>query len=284
MKQLFLLNLAILTGALAASQPQVKKQASTVTAKDGVSIAYEVHGSGSTALVFVHGWSCDRSYWKHQIQPFSKDYKVITVDIGGHGESSMGRKDWTIYSFGNDVAAVVKKLGLKRVVLIGHSMGGDVIVDAALQLPGRVAGLVMVDTYKKLGAGRPPEQVQAFINQLRINFADSVRPLVRSMFLTHSDSALVEFVAMDMSSAPPAVALSALESSFAHSRQITHDFEQLKLPVIALNPDNEFTDIASMQRYGVKVLIMQGVGHFLMMENPKRFNEILSAAIKKMTK
>lgn len=277
--------MAIVTVALAAkSQPQASKQTSTITASDGVSIAYEVHGNGSTALVFVHGWSCDRSYWKHQIEPFSQRYKVVTVDLGGHGESGTGRKDWTIASFGGDVAAVVKKLGLKRVVLIGHSMGGDVIADAALQLPGRVAGLIMVDTYKKLGSGRTPESVQAFINKLRTNFADSVRPLVRSMFLPNSDSALVEYIAMDMSSAPPAVALSALESSFTHSRLITHDFELLKLPVIALNPDNEPTDTASMQRYKVEVMIMPGVGHFLMMEEPKRFNELLSAAIKKMIK
>ncbi len=285
MKQFFFINIMLIIVSLAATgQTQSQKQSSGVTTNDGVFISYEVHGTGSTALVFVHGWSCDRSYWKEQIQPFSRRYKVVAVDLGGHGESGLGRKDWTIYSFGSDVAAVVKKLGLKRVVLVGHSMGGDVITDAALQLPGRVAGLIMVDTYKKLGAGRPPDQVQTFINKFRTNFADSVRPLVRSMFLTNSDSALVEFVAMDMSSAPPAVALSALESSFAHSRQITHDFEQLKLPVIAINPDNELTDIASMHRYGVEVLIMQGVGHFLMMEDPKRFNEILGTAIKKIVK
>jgi pimeloyl-ACP methyl ester carboxylesterase len=276
---------AIATIALPAmSQPRANKQTSTVTASDGVSVAYEMHGNGSTALVFVHGWSCDRSYWKHQIQIFAQRYKVVTVDLGGHGESGTGRKDWTIASFGRDVAAVVNKLGLKHVVLIGHSMGGDVIADAALQLPGRVAGLIMVDTYKKLGAGRTPESVQAFLNKFRTSFVDSVRPLVRSMFLPTSDSSLVEYVARDMSSAPPAVALSSLESSFTHSRQITHDFELLELPVIALNPDNEPTDTASMQRYKVEVMIMPGVGHFLMMEEPKRFNELLSAAIKKMIK
>jgi len=283
MKRLLFINIAFATfTSTAMCQSRLGKNTSTVTTNDGISIAYEVHGNGSTALVFVHGWSCDRSYWKHQIQPFSKHYKVVTVDLGGHGESGTERKNWTIASYGSDVAAVVKKLGLKHVVLIGHSMGGDVIADAALQLPGRVAGLIMVDTYKRLGSGRTQESVQAFVNKFRNNFADSVRPLVRSMFLPNSDSSLVEHVAMDMSSAPPAVALSALESSFTHSRQITHDFELLKLPIIAINPDNEPTDTTSMQRYGVEVFILQGVGHFLMMEEPKRFNEILETAIKKL--
>ena len=134
---------------------------------DGVRIAYEVHGEGSLALVFVHGWSCNRSYWAGQLEPFSRGFEVVALDLAGHGDSGIGRKQWTIQSYGDDVAAVVKKLDLKRVVLIGHSMGGDVIPEAALRLPGRVVGLIWVDTYKKLGQGRSPEEVQAFVAKLR---------------------------------------------------------------------------------------------------------------------
>ncbi|MGI9552517.1 MAG: alpha/beta fold hydrolase, partial [Aurantibacter sp.] len=173
---------------------------------------------------------------------------------------------------------------LERTVLIGHSMGGDVIVDAALQLPGRVAGLIMVDTYKKLGDGRSMEQIQAFVDDFGADFPTKVQRLVRSMYLPNSDSSLVEYVAKDMSSAPRDVALSALKSSFTHSRQITHDLELLKLPVFAFNADNEPTDSESMERNGVEVVIMPKVGHFLMMEDPKRFNEILESVIGKIIK
>ena len=281
--QLNLLTVLVLTISVVSNGQTVpNKKPLTVTSADGVSIAYETFGKGSTALVFVHGWSCDKSYWKGQIEYFSKAYRVVNVDLGGHGESGLGRKDWTIYSFGTDVAAVIKHLGLERVILIGHSMGGDVITDAALLLPGRIAGLVMVDVYKKLGTGRPTEQIDAFVADFSIDFPPKVQTFVRSMFLTNSDASLVEYVAKDMSSAPPAVALSAMRSSFMHSRQITHDFEHLKLPVIALNPDNEPTDVESMRSHGVNVTIMRGVGHFLMMEDSNRFNELLETAIKKI--
>ena len=276
--------LALTISLLVSGQSSPNQKPLTVKSTDDVSIAYETFGKGSTALVFVHGWSCDKSYWKAQIAHFSKSYQVVTVDLGGHGGSGLGRKDWTVYSFGTDVAAVMKQLNLERIVLVGHSMGGDVIADAALLLPGRVAGLIMVDTYKKLDGGRPMEQINAFVSDFSVDFAPKVHGLVRSMFLTNSDPTLVESVAKDMSSAPPAVALSAMRSSFMHSRQITHDFEQLKLPVIALNPDNEPTDVGSMQKNGVEVIIMPGVGHFLMMEDPKRFNELLETAIKKILK
>ena len=282
-KRSHLLPILVLTVSMVTALATMAQQ-QRVTTNDGVSIAYESHGKGQTAIVLIHGWSCDRSYWKGQIEYFAKDYKVVTIDLGGHGESGLGRSDWTIYSFGNDVADVIRKLKLERVVLVGHSMGGDVIADAAMVLPGRVAGLIMVDVYKKLGAGRPTEQIEAFVNELSTDFSVKVQSLVRTMFRPDADPTLVEFVAKDMSSAPPAVALSAVKSSFTHSRQITHDFEHLKLPVIAINPDNEPTDLESMRKHGVEVMIMPKAGHFLMMEDPKRFNEILDTAIKKIIK
>ena len=268
----------------AISQSQFKKQATTVSSFDGIRIAYEAHGKGIPALVFVHGWSCDRSYWNGQLESFSRQYKVITIDLAGHGESGVGRKAWTTEAFGGDVAAVVKKLNLKRVILIGHSMGGAVIAEAARQLPGRVVGLIWVDVFKKLGSARSPEQVRAFMAPLRTHFVDSTRVFVRSMFLPNSDSALVEHIVMDMSSAPPQVAVEALEYSLNYSRQMPQVLQELQLPVIAINSDNAPTDTASMQRYGVKVILMPGVGHFLMMEDPERFNRILRAAIDELVR
>lgn len=138
---------------------------------DGVRVAFEVHGSGSPALVFVHGWSCNRGYWAGQIAPFAKSFTVVAIDLAGHGDSGTDRKNWTIPAYGADVAAVVKKLDLKKVILIGHSMGGDVIPEAALLLPGRVVGMIWVDTYKKLGAGRSPEEVDAFVAKFSPDFA-----------------------------------------------------------------------------------------------------------------
>jgi pimeloyl-ACP methyl ester carboxylesterase len=285
MKQIILTNFTMIAITFSAiGQSASGKQTLFVISPDNIRIAYEVHGDGTPALVFVHGWSCDRTYWNGQVEAFAKQFKVITIDLAGHGESGLGRKAWTIEAFGDDVAAVVKKLGLQQIILIGHSMGGDVIAEAAKRLPGRVTGLIMVDTYKKLGAGRSQEQVDAFVQGFRVNFVDSTRKLVRSMFTPNSDSALVERVAADMSSAPPAVAIGALESAFNYSRKITNSLQELKLPVIAINADNAPTDMASMQRYGVQVMIMQGVGHFVMLEDPESFNRLLRTAIGKLVR
>lgn len=256
----------------------------SATSPDGIRIAYEVRGEGTPALVFVHGWSCDRSYWKGQLEPLSRRYRVVAVDLAGHGESGLGRDAWSIEAFGGDVAAVVEKLGLQRVVLIGHSMGGDVIAEAARRLPGRVAGLIWVETYKQLRTPRTPEQVDALVASFRADFPEKTRAFVRGMFVPSSDRALVERVAGDMSSAPPAVALGALQSAMSYSREMPRALDELKLPVIAINADNAPTDTTSMREHGVEVIVMPGVGHFLMMEDPERFNGLLVTAIGKLAR
>jgi pimeloyl-ACP methyl ester carboxylesterase len=163
-------------------------------------------------------------------------------------------------------------------------MGGDAIVEAARRLPGRVAGLIWVDTYTQLGTPRTPEQVQALVAPFRANFVESTRVFVRAMFPPTADRSLVERVAADMSAAPPEVALGAMVSSLSFDREIPPALQELKLPVVALNPDNRPTDKPSLERHGVEVVIMPGVGHFLMMEDPERFNPLLQTAIEKLAR
>ena len=249
------------------------------TSVDGIHIAYDVSGDGTPALVFVHGWSCDRSYWQEQIGPFSQQFTVVAVDLAGHGQSGLGRNAWTMAAFGDDVAAVVESLELQRVVLIGHSMGGDVILEAAGRLPGRVAGLVWVDTYRQLGTPRSAEQVQEMLAPFRTGFVEATRNFVRARFPTDADRSLVERVVADMSAAPPEIAVGALESSIRYDREIPRALQELELPIVAINTDTPPTDVPSLERHGVEVILMPAVGHLLMMEAPERFNRLLRTVL-----
>lgn len=270
---------------LAACDPQTDQETGsdhadrTVMSADGVPIEYDDYGVGSPALVLVHGWSCDRTYWSEQVRSLSFDHRVITVDLGGHGESGLGREDWTIASFGADVAAVVESLGLDSVVLIGHSMGGDVIFQAARLLPGRVEALIMLDTYKRLGVWRSDAEIDELVAEFKTDFPGVTERYVRGYFPAHADQSLVDRVATDMAAAPPAVALSAMRSSFRHAREIPDLIEELHVPVATINPDDAPTDLVSMSDHGVDVVIMTGVGHFLMMEDPDRFNGVLLSTL-----
>lgn len=248
----------------------------TVQSADGVAVRYEAHGRGTPAVVFVHGWSCDRTYWRGQVSHFAQRHRVVAIDLAGHGESGLDRRAWTMPSFGDDVVAVVNHLRLTEIVLVGHSMGGDVIVEAARRLPGRVTSLVWVDVYATLGNTAPDENaVAAFLAPFQADFATATSDFVRGMFPPGSPADLVEWVAADMSAAPPHIALDAIRHAVINEPAATDGLRELALPTVSINPDNGHTDAAALRRHGVHPVLVPGVGHFPMLEDPETFNLLL---------
>jgi pimeloyl-ACP methyl ester carboxylesterase len=115
----------------------------------------------------------------------------------------------------------VEAVGPEEVVLVGHPMGGTVAISAALHLGGRVKGVVWVDTYKRLGSPRSPEEIQKVLAPFKVNFRDTTEAYVRGMFPPGADETLVRRVAGEMAATPPAIAVSALEGSMVYARTIT---------------------------------------------------------------
>ena len=181
-----------------------------VGSADGVPISYEVHGTGEPTLVFVHGWSCDGRYWRMQVPHFSKNHRVVVIDLAGHGHSGLGREDYAMDAFGEDVQAVVKEVGAEQVILIGHSMGGPVSVAAARLMPGRVIGAIGVDTFHDVSHPMTREEFDSWMGLLQPDFPAGAAQFVRQMFIEKTDPVLRDWVVADMSAAPPKVALSAM--------------------------------------------------------------------------
>lgn len=259
-----------------------------VPSADGVRIRYEVVGRGAPALVLVHGWSCDRGYWRHQVEHFAEQRAVVTLDLAGHGESGTGRLAWTMGAFADDVVAVVDALDLREVVLVGHSMGGDVIVEAACRRPHAPLGLVWVDTYRSLAdaAHDQPDddETAAFMAPFTADFASATRAFVRRLFRPDADPDLMEWVAGDMAAAPPAVALDALRHAVTNEAAAVAGLGRAGVPAIAINPEHPRGDVASLARHGIRTMLVPGAGHFVMLEDPAAFNRALSAAMDEFTR
>ncbi len=254
-----------------------------VVSADGVPVRYAVYGGGRPAIVFVHGWSCDRRYWRGQVGHFAARFTVVTVDLAGHGESGTGRRSWTMPAFGEDVAAVVTRLDLPEVVLVGHSMGGDVVVEAARRLRPRVCGLVWVDVYRSLaGSGSDAateEETAAFMAPFRADFGAATRAFVRRIAGADTDPGLVERIADDMAAAPPHIALDAMRHAISNEPAAIAGLRQAALPIVAINPGSPPTDIESLARHGIATTLLPAAGHFLMLQDPAGFNHLLDNAI-----
>jgi pimeloyl-ACP methyl ester carboxylesterase len=219
----------------------------------------------------------------HQLEYFADRHRVVAIDLAGHGDSERGRSTWTIEAFGDDVAAVVDHLGLEKVVLIGHSMGGDVIVAAAPLLGERVTGIVWIDTYPRLGEPISADEVRQTLAPFRDDFVGAVGDLVRGFFSEGASPQLVDRVAAAMSSAPPEVALDALEHAIAFEETILATLPQISVPVIAVNPDDGRSDAESLRAFGVELVLVEGIGHFGMLEDPAAFNATLDAVVQGLT-
>lgn len=259
-------------------------QSGKVKSVDGIEISYSVSGDGETALVFVHGWSCDKSYWKHQVGKLGHDYKFVLIDLAGHGESGTERKDYKIELFGDDVVSVISHLDLKKVILIGHSMGGSVILEAAKKLKGKVIGLIGVDTFQSFTDDWTAEQKEGFLKTFENDFIGTAKGFVRSMFPQTADADLVAEIEKDMSSAPPEVALSAMRNLFYYNPIPT--LKSLDLPLISINCDMYPVSVEENGKHvkDYEVKFMKGVGHFLMIERPDEFNELLSGSVSSLIK
>ena len=255
----------------------------SVKAPDGVEIRYEAAGNGEPAIVFVHGWSCDRSYWSGQAAHFAKSRRIVAIDLAGHGESGLGRQRYSIEAFGADVKAVVDALGLRRVVLVGHSMGGPVTLEAARLMPERVVALVPIDTLGRVGAQIPAEERRAFLDPMRADFPTATRKFVLDfMFTPKSDPALAERIAQDIAAAPREVALSALENLFDYDE--AKALAAIKVPLRLINADRWPTDLAAARKHkpDVQLAVTPALGHFPMLEDPAEFNRLLERALKEL--
>ncbi|MBT8378801.1 MAG: alpha/beta hydrolase [Ignavibacteria bacterium] len=254
----------------------------TVTSFDSTPIIYQKSGIGEQAIVFVHCWSCDKSYWQSTIEYLSNTYTTIAIDLAGHGESGLERTEWTIENYAKDVKAVIENENLKNVILIGHSMGGPVILSAAQLIGDNIRALIAVDTFQDIEGRWTDEQFEVFFKPFEEDFPSTTKAFVKSIFGENADSNLVMMIANDMSSAPQKVALASFRSLFNFEEAPI--FDETDIPVRFINSKRFPTNTINANKHikDFELITIEDVGHFPMLENPEEFNRILEMTIKQL--
>jgi len=274
--------LAVILISVSSVSASSKYNAKTITSVDSTKIYFEYAGEGELAIVFIHGWSCDVSFWEKQMEYFRKNHKVVAIDLAGHGYSGLQRKDYTMQAYGQDVKAVVEDQNLDKIVLVGHSMGGAVITEAASLLGERVIGLVGADTFRNFTRIRTPEEIDSFLSPFKENFDEKCNQFVKTIFGLNSDTLLVNKITMNMCDANVDVAISSMENLLNY--EFTNMLKQLNKPIVAINSLKFPTTVeANKEIYKLfNVKFMKGVGHFVMNEDPDTFNKLLKETINEL--
>jgi pimeloyl-ACP methyl ester carboxylesterase len=249
--------------------------------RDGVTLAYEERGSGSPAFVFVHGWTCNRSFFAPQAEHFAAKHRVVSVDLRGHGESDKPQGAYPISAYADDLAFLIDKLSLGRVIAVGHSMGGITVLQLGAAYPEKVAGIVMVDPAP---LDFPPDLkggIEGLVGAIEAGNQEPRRQFIAErLFLPTSDRTLVDDVLKVMLAAPAHVAASAMRGILAFEG--TKAAARCKVPALhiaatpPLNPPHLMSEWMPTVVNGWTV----GAGHFNMMEAPAQVNGMIEGFLR----
>jgi len=254
---------------------------------DGVEIAYDKQGTGDTALVFVHGWCINKEYWKSQVQYFGKRYTAVAIDLGGHGQSGHNRNTWTVEDYAKDVMAAIRDLHLNKVVLVGHSMGGDIILQVANTIPDKIIGFVGVDNLKNIVTIYTPKQkkdLNDFVQSLKVHY-DSIVPIFCTKYLfppNYKDTTSVNRVINDVRLMDSYISIQTISNNASFALKEGDLLSQLKIPVHLIVSDYTPMNEPVVKKYckmGLYIKTIQGTGHYPMIEKPKEFNEALEQTL-----
>ena len=268
--RLLTIALCFATGLLAAD-----------VTSDGSRVHYESYGKGQEAVVFIHGWTCDLTFWRGQA-PLYEKHRALLVDLPGHGQSEKPDVAYTQERFARAIDAVMRDAGVTRAVLVGHSMGGPVALTFLRLFPEKTKALVLVDVFMPeapkddADRARQKAQMEPFIRSFKEpGYRETQKKMVEGMFSAKTTPEQREEIRTKMGATPQHVLASAMEGMFA--LEAPKAGETYSLPVMAISqvrPGFEArlrTVFPNLRKYEA----WEGSGHFLMMESPDRFNRAL---------
>ena len=248
---------------------------------DGARIHYKSYGKGKEALVLIHGWTCNLDNWRDQIPDFAKRNRVIALDLPGHGQSDKPEIPYTMDLFANAIDAVLRDAKVERAVLVGHSMGTPVARQFYRKYPQKTLAIVIVD-----GGLRPfgtREMRENFISMFRSpNYKQAGMQMLSQMAPTLSAEGK-ERVNASFANTPQYVLVSAMESMGDEALYTT---DKINVPVLAILGKSPYWPADTEQFLrglapDLEFQMWEGVGHFLMIDNPKQFNDAVIAFLNK---
>jgi pimeloyl-ACP methyl ester carboxylesterase len=236
-------------------------------------------GSGGTPVILIHGLGGDRHVWDAHVARLRPTRRVVTLDLHGFGQSKAGPDaPFTVDSMVADVVAVMDALHLERAILVGFSFGGPVAAGVAGAKPERIAGVVFVDPAPDVT--QLPGEVRAELRRMfaspeetRASFAEMLEPSTKEVkagvlaTLERTDPRSVKEAAAAMTTYDPKPALAA--------------FKGPRLSILAANPYNEMP-VNFHKIGGFEAQVIDGVGHWVMLDRPQEFAVLLDAFLAKL--
>lgn len=289
-KAILLIVIVSLLVSVSKAQTQERMTAKQVTIRDKqVEINYLQKGQGDKTILFLHGWCIDGTYWKNQVEYFSKNYSIYAIDLPGFGKSKAERTNWTIEEYANDVTAFIDSMNLKNVVIVGHSMAGEIMLQTALTNNPKIVGIVGVDNFKVIDVEFTPEQMKQmtdFFPMLERDFKNSA-PVYADMILFHPTTSkeVKDKVKTDFANSDSVIGYGTFINQMQYANKDAQRLEQLNYKLFLINSDGFPTNETGLKihcKNSFQVETISATGHYPMIEKPKEFNLILEKVLTEM--
>ncbi len=247
-------------------------------------IHYKTCGEGEKTLVFVHGFGCNMKAWDYQVEDLCNDYKLVFIDLPGYGESDKPQTDYTLDFFAEAVKTVLDSLQIQKATFVGHSLGTPICRQIVFKYPEKVEALCDVDGvycfYPKdtIYTDAYKASLNDFVSLFQGKEAKhNIIQFAKSLSCATTPAEVYEYAINTMPETPEYVAYGTMRN-LIDKKYWTG--EKINVPTLILctqnsdlPPDNyqKMNQLYSNPEY----IEFNDIGHFIMMENPKMFNETL---------
>ena len=255
-------------------------------------------GRGAPPLVFVHGFACRLEDWRAQLHHFEKNHAVVACDLRGHGETPGRPHECSIAHYGGDVAALVNHLELNGCILVGHSMGTRVVLEANRLVPERIAGIVLVDGSRS-GTGDPDAaEASARATIEKAGYPAFAGHLFRQMFFkpsSEADAIVARALRQSAEFGPllwPSMArwdaaemdaaLAAVRAPLLAIQSTTRDAQMRRSPLKA-GQSTPYLDLIRSSVPGATIAVVPDTGHFTQIEAADEVNRLIAEFMMRFT-
>jgi pimeloyl-ACP methyl ester carboxylesterase len=256
---------------------------------NNVTLSYQHKGTGDFNIILIHGWCINSSYWDEQVSFLSNSYNVYTLDLPGFGDSKAKRENWTIEEYALDVLDFIKTLGLSNIIIVGHSMSGDIMLEMVIKSSGKIIGIIGIDNLKSAGTPLSDDinyQIERLIERLHIDYKTTIQAYADNfLFMPSTSEEVRKRIKQDFAEADPTVSISTFRNLMSHSDKLGELLQLSPLKLFLINSDAIPTDEMSLAvncKNGYEVLYIHDTGHYPMIEKTQEFNILLSQAISKI--
>ncbi|MFX1492300.1 MAG: alpha/beta fold hydrolase [Promethearchaeota archaeon] len=246
---------------------------------EGKQLFYQIQGHG-LSLVLIHSSMQSHHQWQYQ-DSLAEECQLVLLDLPGHGQSEQLDSEISIKRLANIIAQLIQELDMDSFIPVGHSIGGAISLQLALDYSELLEGLILVGTGAKMGV------FPAILEGIRSHYYESIELTIGQLwFGSTADPELIEFVKQACFHCNPEVAYADFNA--CNNFDVRQLLDQIQIPTLVIVGDEDqltplkWSQFLADRISNTELVIIENAGHMVMLEQPEQFNNAIKSFLQKL--